>query len=47
VLTDKRQQFCREPRNRSGATALNSVHMFDRAYRETGIEHRLTKPNHP
>jgi transposase-like protein len=46
VLTDNGQQFCHAPRNRSGPTARYSVHMFDRVC-ENGIEHRLTKPNHP
>jgi transposase InsO family protein len=47
VLTDNGQQFCHAPRNRSGPTARYSVHMFDRVCGENGIEHRLTKPNHP
>jgi transposase InsO family protein len=47
VLTDNGQQFCHAPRNRSGPTALYSRHMFDRVCDELGIEHRLTKPNHP
>src|SRR5436309_10405331 len=47
VLTDNGIQFCHAPRNRSGPTARYSVHMFDRVCRENGIEHRLTKPNHP
>ena len=47
VLTDNGMQFCHAPRNRSGPTARYSVHMFDRVCRESGIEHRLTKPNHP
>jgi transposase InsO family protein len=47
VLTDNGQQFCHAPRNRSGPTARYSVHMFDQVCREHGIEHRLTKPNHP
>src|SRR4051812_25393493 len=47
VLTDNGIQFCHAPRNRSGPTARYSVHMFDRVCRESGIEHRLTKPNHP
>src|SRR5690349_14969784 len=47
VLTDNGQQFCHAPRNRSGPTARYSMHMFDRVCREHGIEHRLTKPNHP
>jgi len=47
VLTDNGVQFCHAPRNRSGPTALYSRHMFDRVCQEHGIEHRLTKPNHP
>ena len=47
VLTDNGMQFCHAPRNRSGPTARFSVHLFDRLCRENGIEHRLTKPNHP
>jgi transposase InsO family protein len=47
VLTDKGQQFCHAHGNRSGPTARYRVHMFDRICRENGIEHRLTKPNHP
>ena len=33
------------PRNRTGPTA--PAHLFDRVCNEHGIEHRLTKPNHP
>ena len=44
---DNGQQFCHAPRNRSGPTARYSMHLFDRVCRENGIEHRLTKPNHP
>ncbi len=47
VLTDNGVQFCHAPRNRSGPTALYSRHIFDRVCHEHGIEHRLTKPNHP
>ena len=47
VLTDNGVQFCDAPRNRSGPTAMWRVHRFDRVCREHGIEHRLTKPNHP
>ncbi len=47
VLTDNGVQFCHAPLNRSGPTALYSRHMFDRVCHEHGIEHRLTKPNHP
>src|SRR5215218_170802 len=32
---------------RNGPTAKLRVHRFDRVCREHGIEHRLTKPNHP
>ena len=47
ILTDNGVQFCHAPRNRNGPTAQYSLHMFDRICREHGIEHRLTKPNHP
>jgi transposase len=47
VLTDNGVQFCDAPKNRSGPTAMLRVHRFDRVCREHGIEHRLTKPNHP
>jgi transposase-like protein len=47
VLTDNGVQFCHMPQHRDGPTAQYSVHMFDRICRENGIEHRLTKPNHP
>ena len=47
VLTDNGVQFCDAPKNRSGPTATWRVHRFDRICREHGIEHRLTKPNHP
>ena len=47
VLTDTGVQFCDAPKNRSGPTATWRVHRFDRICREHGIEHRLTKPNHP
>jgi hypothetical protein len=35
------------PSRRTGPTARYRLHMFDRICREHGIEHRLTKPNHP
>ena len=35
------------PQNCSGPTARYRLHLFDRACRQHGIEHRLTKPNHP
>ena len=47
VLTDNGIQFADLPRNRSKPTALWRGHPFDRACRQQGIEHRLTKPNHP
>lgn len=47
VLTDNGVQFCDMPQHRSGPTARYRLHMFDRVCREHGIEHRLTKPNHP
>jgi transposase InsO family protein len=47
VLTDNGVQFCDMPQHRSGPTARYRVHMFHRICREHGVEHRLTKPNHP
>jgi len=47
VLTDNGIQFADLPKNRPGPTARLRGHPFDRACREHGIEHRLTKPNHP
>jgi transposase InsO family protein len=47
VLTDNGVQFCDQPSRRNGPTARLRVHRFDRVCRENGIEHRLTKPNHP
>ena len=47
VLTDNGIQFTDLPGNRTGPTARYSVHLFDRVCNEHGIEHRLTKPNHP
>lgn len=47
VLTDNGAQFCVQPRYRNGATARFSRHMFQIRCHEHGIEHRLTKPNHP
>ena len=47
VLTDNGIQFADLPKNRSGPTAQWRGHPFDRACRQHGIEHRLTKPNHP
>lgn len=47
VLTDNGIQFADLPRNRSGPTARFRGHPFDRTCWKHGIEHRLTKPNHP
>ena len=47
VLTDNGIQFCDLPKNRQGPTARWRTHMFDLLCRAHGIEHRLTKPNHP
>jgi transposase InsO family protein len=47
VLTDNGIQFADLPKNRKGPTATLRGHPFDRACRLHGIEHRLTKPNHP
>ena len=47
VLTDNGIQFCDLPKNHSGPTARSRTHMFDLLCRSHGIEHRLTKPNHP
>ncbi len=46
-LTDNGIQFADLPMNRSGPTARLRGHPFARLRREHGIEHRLTKPNHP
>lgn len=47
VLTDNGIQFADLPKNRKGPTAMLRRHPFDRACQHHGIEHRLTKPNHP
>jgi transposase InsO family protein len=47
VLTDNGIQFTFPPRYADGPTARYMSHMFDMRCRENGIEHRLTKPNHP
>jgi transposase InsO family protein len=47
VLTDNGTQFCDLPSRRNGPTARLRIHMFDRVCIDNGIEHRLTKPNHP
>ena len=47
ILTDNGVQFTFPPRYKDGPTARYMTHMFDMRCRENGIEHRLTKPNHP
>jgi len=47
ILTDNGIQFADLPHNRDGWTARYRVHRFDQICRENGMEHRLTKPNHP
>ncbi len=47
ILTDNGIQFADLPHNRTGPTARYRVHRFNQICREHGIEHRLTKPNHP
>ena len=47
ILTDNGIQFADLPKNRNGPTACWRGHPFDRACRQHGIEHRLTKLNHP
>ena len=47
VLTDNGIQFADLPKNRTGPTAMLRRHPFDRVCWKYGIEHRLTKPNHP
>jgi IS30 family transposase len=45
ILTDNGIQFAKQPRNRN--TAWSRQMRFDMIYEANGIEHRLTKPNHP
>jgi transposase InsO family protein len=48
VLTDNGMAFADLPKNRERSTRrFLGPHAFDRACREHGIEHRLTKPYHP
>src|SRR5271167_4222808 len=47
VLTDNGIQFADLPKNRQGPTARFRGHPFDRLCLLHGIDHRLTKPNHP
>lgn len=45
ILTDNGIQFAEEPRNRN--TSISRPMRFDKICEANGIEHRLTKPNHP
>jgi transposase InsO family protein len=45
ILTDNGIQFCEQTRNRN--TAYSRPMRFDMICAANGIEHRLTKPNHP
>jgi len=45
ILTDNGIQFAEQPRNRN--TAYSWQMRFDMICEANGIEHRLTKPNHP
>ncbi|GAD09334.1 transposase and inactivated derivatives [Gluconobacter frateurii NBRC 103465] len=45
ILTDNGIQFAEQPRNRN--TAWSRPMRFDMICEAHGIEHRLTKPNHP
>ena len=45
ILADNGIQFCEQPRNRN--TAYSRPMRFDMICAANGIEHRLTKPNHP
>ena len=47
VLTDNGIQFADLPKNRQGPTARFRGHPFNRVCLLHGIQHRLTKPNHP
>jgi transposase InsO family protein len=45
ILTDNGIQFAEQPRNRN--TIISRPMRFDMICEDNGIEHRLTKPNHP
>ena len=47
ILTDNGIQFADLPKNREGPTAKLRTHPFKATCVQHGIEHRLTKPNHP
>ena len=45
ALTDTGIQFAEQPRN--GNTVYSRPMRFDMIFEANGVEHRLTKPNHP
>ena len=45
ILTDNGIRFTKQPRNRN--TTCSRPMRFDMICEANGIEHRLTKPNHP
>ena len=47
ILTHNDIQFSDIPSQRTNPTTRYKLHMFHHIYREHGIEHHLTKPNHP
>ena len=47
LLTDNGLQFTDLPRIHNGQIARYRFHPFEEICRASGIEHRLTKPNHP
>ena len=47
ILTDNGVQFTYPPRYKGGPTARYMTHIFDIRCSQNGIDHRLTKPNHP
>jgi transposase InsO family protein len=47
VLTDNGLQFADLPHIRHRRPARHRIHPFDEICRANGIDHRLTKPNHP
>jgi transposase InsO family protein len=47
ILTDNGIQFADLPKNRKGPTARFRGHPFGNTCKAHGIDHRLTKPNHP
>lgn len=50
VLTDNGMAFAELPTNRGRHATMEAIfggHIFDRVCDEHGIEHRLTKPDHP